>query len=202
MTRLMRQKYNCQHCSKESTAENAFSRWTRANPDLDSSYGICIIDQDYWVHKFKSHKGRDFQLLMGVEVKTNSSEPSAAQRDTLLAVNQVMRNRRQTPTKENKFQSGNAPLQILSFMLNKKVWLRTFGMHLLTFSGHGPADSAVITWDKIRITEAILTKIIKFDLDPDTLNPIDLRSHHKPPDLPFLFDMSQCKSLQFSNIPP
>jgi hypothetical protein len=191
MTRLMRQKYTCAHCGKDSTAETAFSRWTRANPDLDSSYGICIIDQDYWVHRFKSHKGRDFQLLMGVEVKTHSSEPSPAQKDTLLAVNQVMRNRRQTPTKENKFQSGNAATQIASFMLNRRVWLRTFGMHLLTFSGHGPDDSVVITWDKTRITKEILTKIIKFDLDPDTLNELDLRSHHKPLDLPFLFGMTE-----------
>jgi hypothetical protein len=188
MTRLMRQQFTCDHCGMESSAESAFSRWTRENPELDSAEGTCIIDQDYWIHRFKTYHGREFQLLMGVEVKTFSAKPTDAQKDTLFALNQVMRNRRTTPTKQNKFQVGTAPLEVFSFMIGRKIRLRTYGVHLLTFSGSGPEDSNFITWNRTRITKQTLTKLLKFDLDPDTLRPIDLRSHHRRPilaDLPF-----------------
>jgi hypothetical protein len=179
MTCLMRQQFTCSHCGKNSSAENAFSRWTRENPQLESADGTCIIDQDYWVHRFKTYFGRRFQLLMGVEVKTFFAKPTMAQKDTLFSLNQVMRNRRSTPTKENKFQSGTAPLRVFSFMMGREVFLKTFGVHLLTFSKTNPDDSDFIMWDKTMIDKETLTKILKFDLDPDTLRPIDLRSHHK-----------------------
>jgi hypothetical protein len=189
MTRLMRQQFTCCHCGAESSAETAFSRWTRENPELDSAEGTCIIDQDYWVHRFKTYIGREFQLLMGVEVKTFSAKPTPAQRDTLIALNQVLRNRRSTPTKENKYQAGTAPMRVFSSMQKREICLRVFGVHLLTFSGSGPEDSSVIMWNHQRITKEVLTKILRFDLDPDTLNPIDLRSHHKKHNQPVLHGM-------------
>jgi hypothetical protein len=33
-------------------------------------------------------------------------------------------------------------------------------------------------WDEKPITQEQLTKLLRFDLDPDTLRPLDLRNHH------------------------
>lgn len=180
MTRQHFQKFHCPRCGAHATLETAFSRWLRENPLLDSANGLCIVDEDYFVHRFKTYEGRTFQLMMSVEVKTAGAELSAAQRDTLHAVNQVTRNRRQTPTKERKWQAGTAPMKVWSSMANRVVNLRHFGIHVLRFSGHGPDDSETITWDRREIDTETLTRIIGLEVDPDTLGPIEeiLRNHH------------------------
>ena len=162
------------------THETSFGRWIRENKDLDSSIGYCVSDQDYWVHKFKTFGNREFQCLMLVEIKTMGANLSLAQKDTLHTVNQVMRNRKQTPTKELKFQAGCGPLKTYSLVAKREITLRCYGMHVLTFSGLGPTDSDYIKWDSRNVQIDTLTKLLRFDLDPDSLNPIDLRNHHNP----------------------
>jgi len=180
MTRQFNQQAHCPNCRVRMSYETSFERWLRNHPQLDSNEGYCISDQDYWVQKFKTNKeGKGFQLLMLVEVKAMGKELSDPQRDLLLMVDQLTRNRRQTPTKELKYQAGTSISQIYSYMSNKTVTVRCFGIHLLTFSGLGPEDSKWIKWDKTLVDIDKLTSILKFDLDPDTLNPLDLRSHHK-----------------------
>lgn len=93
--------------------------------------------------------------------------------------NQLMRNRKQTPTKDVKWQAGYSPVDVYSPMLRRRIKLRSYGMHVLTFSGLGPNDSDVIQWDFKEIDIDTLTSILRFDLDPDTLKPIDLRNHHR-----------------------
>jgi hypothetical protein len=179
MTRSFNQQFHCANCKTWQTAETLFGRWIRSNPDLDSRHGYSVTDQDYWIHRFKTFRGREFQLLMLVEIKTMGAELTDAQKDTLYTVNQVMRNRRQTPTKDLRHQAGSGPLQIRSAMLGRDVVMRAFGMHVLTFSGLGPDDSTWIRWDKALVTTEQLTSILRFDLDPDSLTPLDLRSHHQ-----------------------
>lgn len=184
-TRQHNQQVHCPNCGCMITHETSFGRWIRNNRKLDSGKGYCVIDQDYWIHRFKTYGDRGFQLLMGVEIKTWCSQPSDAQRDTLHMVNQVMRNRRQTPTKDVVFQAGSAPLTARSLMLNADVKIRVFGIHVLRFSGLGPDDSDHIWWDRNEsgdwreIDKETLEGILQFDLDPDTLKPLDLRSHHQ-----------------------
>jgi len=146
---------------------------------LESQKGYCVTDQDYWIHQFKTFRGRDFQLIMMVEIKTMGASLSMAQRDTLHIINQITRNRKQTPTKDLKYQAGLCPIsKVFSCASDKKVYLRSYGAHVLTFSGLGPDDSECIKWDTTKIDHEILTNILRFDLDPDTLNHIDLRYHH------------------------
>jgi len=187
MTRSFNAQFHCPNCKTWTTQETLFGRWIRNNPELDSRLGYAVTDQDYWIHRFKSHRGRDFQLLMLVEIKTQGMPLSQAQRDTLHLVNQIMRNRRQTPTKDCIYQAGQSVIRAYSTMQGKNVMLRAYGMHVLTFSGLGPGDSEWLTWDHHVIDMAQLTGLLKFDLDPDTLNPLDLRNHHPPKQLP-LFD--------------
>ena len=180
MTRKYYQTFHCQWCNRESTAETAFSRWTRNNQRLASSNGYCIVDNDYFIHQFKRHRKREFQLCMKVEMKSHGSVLTDAQRDSLHIVNQFFRNRSETPTKKKVYQPGNE-LRVHSIINNRKVIVRAFGVHVLRFSGAGPLDSEWIEWDKRVIDLQTLEDIIAFDRDPDTLRPMELRSHHIDP---------------------
>lgn len=94
MTRQFNQRFACSNCGCEMTAETSFGRWIRENKNLDSAEnGICIYDIDYIVHKFKTHYGKTFQLMMLVEVKTRNSSMTDAQRDTLYMLSQLTQNR-------------------------------------------------------------------------------------------------------------
>ncbi len=184
MTRAFYQTIHCPHCGQVITMETEFSRWVRNHPELDSKQGFAVTDQDVFWHQFRTERGRDFQLMMHIEIKTCGAKPTTSQQDTLGMVNQMTRNRRETPTKECYNQSGNAPRQALSLMTGRWIWLRHYGVHLLRFSGLGPTDSATIWWDSSEIDKPTLVSILRFDLDPDTLKPMDFRSHHKQRFLP------------------
>lgn len=180
MTRQQKQKVHCLNCGVEITAETSFGRWIRNHPDLDSNtYGLSVMDMDYVIHRFRSELGRDFQLLMIVEVKTRGSQMSDAQRDTAHVLNQITRNRRQTPTKPLRYQAGTAPLMIYSIYAKRKVFLKVLGVHVLTFEGLGPDDSRWIKWDNREIDASELAALIRFDIDPDTLEPMQWRVHHE-----------------------
>uniref|UniRef100_A0A6M3LMQ3 Uncharacterized protein n=1 Tax=viral metagenome TaxID=1070528 RepID=A0A6M3LMQ3_9ZZZZ len=180
MTRQFNQQIHCPNCNTWITHETSFGRWIRNNAELDSQKGYCVTDQDYWIHQFKTFRGKDFQLIMMVEIKTMGAPLSMAQKDTLHMINQITRNRKQTPTKDLQYQAGVCPVsKVYSLASGKKVYLRVYGVHVLTFSGLGPDDSEWMKWDLSEIDKAELTQILRFDLDPDTLNAIDLRYHHK-----------------------
>lgn len=178
MTRPHNTQTHCATCGTWSTQESSFGRWIRENPKLDSKDGYCVIDQDYWIHAYKTYGNRMFQCLMGVEIKTMGAKLSAAQRDTLFFVDQIMRNRRDTPTNKARPQAGSSVVKAKSSMLGRDVVLKAFGVHVLTFSNLGPEDSKWIMWDKKIITQEDLTQLLRFNLDPDKLTPLDLRPHH------------------------
>lgn len=176
MTRHHNQQIHCPNCKTWITHETSFGRWIRNNGKLDSGLGYSVIDQDYWIHKFKHHNGRDFQCIMLVEIKTLGMNLTDNQRDTLHMVNQIMRNRRQV---KQGFQAGKGIVHVKSLISNKHTLLRAYGMHVLRFSGLGPDDSEWMEWDgKDRISIETLEGLLRFDLDPDTLKPLDLRLHH------------------------
>ena len=182
MTRQFNAQFHCPNCKTWQTQETSFGRWIRNNPDLDSAKGYCVIDQDYKIHQYKTHGNREFQCMMEVEIKTMGADLSPAQSDTLWISDQLLRNRRDTPTKserQKRRQSGAGVSSVYSQMQHRYVRIRHYGVHVLTFSGLGPDDSEWIRWDKTMIDEATLTKILRLDLDPDTLKPLDLRNHHK-----------------------
>lgn len=178
MTRQFNAQFHCNNCKTWQTQETQFGRWIRNNKELDSAKGYCVIDQDYFIHQFKSYENRDFQLIMMVEIKTMGSLPTQAQKDTLYILDQLFRNRRQTPTKSLERQAAGF-IDVFSIMNGRRVKVRAYGVHFLKFSGLGPDDSESIMWDRKPIDAETLTKLLRFDLDPDTLTPIDLRNHHR-----------------------
>lgn len=192
MTRRFNEYFHCVNCGMRSDAQSDFSRFVRECVELDSARGYVINDADYIIHRYKEDHDRRLQCLMMVEVKTHGAMPSSSQSDTLCALDQALRNRKTTPTIKRRYQSNDSLKVIYSQMENGWVRFRCFGMYLLKFSGNGPEDSDLIEWGRpvnmhlaeiewkmtaINIRQMI--DLLKFDLDPDTLNSFDLRIHHE-----------------------
>lgn len=188
MTRVCNQTFHCSKCGAVQTAETAVSRWVRNNPRLKSEDGNSFTDQDIWDHKFKIDHDRSVQCLMLTEVKIHGAEPSESQNDTFSIINQLLRNRQDTPTKKSRRQLPGSGVTVFSPLNNRWVKIRSFGVHLLTFSGTGPLDSTQILWDKKSIDIPTLEDLLRFERDPDSLQPMDLRPHHVKVKQRTLFD--------------
>ena len=174
LTRPFRQTIECEHCGKQTTNETAFQRWLRAHREFDSiAQGIVRFDADMILHRYKMvHDGRgsrDVQCLMFIEVKTFNAPVTKAQRDTLSLFSQFLRNRKPNMhgPRTGRHASVTSPPQAYSQLLDKWITVRTFGYHLLTFSGSCPADSGTIRWDTTEISQFDLVKLLKFERDPD-----------------------------------
>jgi len=179
MTKKFNINYTCQHCGRQTTAETAFHRWMRNNPQLDSGDGIVRTDLDDIILRYKTYPyGRDFQLMMMLEVKEYGAEPDPAQRDMLSFLSQTVFVRGKNMHGSDTTKS----LKLISRMNRKKVLVRNFGMHLLQFEKTNPKDSAWIKWNRQRVNEQDLTEILKLDRRPDNPDlPMDqfLRDRHR-----------------------
>ena len=189
MTRKFNQNVGCPYCHRDHTIETAFSRWMRKNPRIGSSpdaAAIVSFDCDVLLHKYLTYNdtlgSRDIQAMMFIEVKTFGAEMTGAQRDTLGILNQILRNRKGTPNaKKRRIQAscGDSKDKAWSKLNKKWVIIRLFGGHLLQFSGQCPITSQEIEWDRKPIKVEQLVLLLRFELDPDTLMPIDWRRHHR-----------------------
>lgn len=189
MTRQFNQHFQCSNCGCSTTAETSFGRWIRSNPKLDSRNGLVVYDVDYIVHRYKTNlDGKEFQLVMFVEVKTRNGVMSDPQYDTLWITDQIVRNRRSNRHAEKRKEAGNAPLKVMSRINKKEVELRHFGLHVLTFDGTGPDDSTTIRWDKTLIDKDRLTQLLAFDIEPDRFGDMMelLRPRHAKKQRPLL----------------
>lgn len=186
MTRSFRATVKCPDCGCEHTAESAFERWMRNEPKLDSrSAGIVRFDCDVLVHKYKvavdKKSTRDLQCLMFIEVKTHNADVDMAQKDTLSLLAQALRNRRRNKHRDKRGRhcGDHDPLAMaFSWLLGRSVRLRMFGGHLLRLSGADPLSSDRMWWDGKPITLDQLLALLRFELDPDSLHPIDWRRRY------------------------
>lgn len=192
MTRPYNTFFDCPSCGCVTSTETSFGRWVRENKELDSTKGIVIYDVDYIVHRYKRIVNgiyrRDFQLIMLVEVKTRMSPVDENQRDTLYILNQIIENRKvnnrmmETGRRHNnKHRTSFGPHKVWSSKNKRWVYVRSFGVFTLRFSGLGPADSDSILWNKREIDASTLEKLLLFEIDPDNFLPMDevLRNRHK-----------------------
>jgi hypothetical protein len=198
VTAQWRGDVRCPNCGIVVQTEPPFDSWVRENPMLDSVQDAIVIqDGDKWVHRYavrtKGRLERDVQYLMSLEVKTFDADMNAAQRDTLHIVNQAIRTILQWREKRDagRFIPGHPPnVQLVTSFLNGRViQLECYGVHKLRMSGAGPLDSAHMTWDNKPITTDQLTLLLRFDLNPDTLLPLEHRRHKRIDRSPALFDL-------------
>jgi len=181
MTRIYRDTINCPRCNYQIKIEAPIKQWIRHHPELDSSDGFTAFDHDLVWHRWRTTHGREVQFMMIIEIKTHGADLSDSQHDSMIIANQLLRNRRQTPTKDIRYQAGTGPQKVYSPLKRSDIRVRHFGIHLWRMQGATPEDSSWMKWDKQAIDTETLLAVLKYELDPDTLRPMDCRSHHKKP---------------------
>lgn len=178
MTAPFRRVAVCHRCGVTIPLEDEVSSWIRRHPDLRSGDGFTFMDKDLICHRFKTTHGRSFQCVMFVEFKSRGRQLDDTQRDTMHIVNQMFRSDCTTPTKRAKKHLKQVPS--LVFAAKSETWIKAkaFGYHLVRMDGSTPDDSSQILWDKTEVTVRELLGLLRFDLHPDTLKPMDWRLHH------------------------
>lgn len=149
-----------------------------------------------WVHKFGKRRGRiagwdrDIQYLMKIEVKTHGAKVGLAQMDTIAAVDNLLRTK---PWKEQRDDGRLIPghqqntRKVFSRIANRDVRIICHGVHVLRMSHETPGSSAWLKWDERPITASQLEQIIRYEIDPDSLRPLEHREHKKALDQQPLF---------------
>lgn len=189
MTKKFGQSVDCPKCGTRHFAECGFSQWVRKQKPLDSEWeGTVLSDTDFIVHKYcfrdskSGMRDRLVQYMMLVEVKSHGAVWSKSQRDTLLSFDRVLRSvRRPNKRSHGQFQDNeNVRVEFrYSEIAKAEVQIISYGVHLLAFDSHSPSTSRTIRWDQTLISEKDLVRVLAFELNPDTLHPLELRRHKK-----------------------
>jgi hypothetical protein len=137
---------------------------------LDSSIGVTRFDLDVLIHKYKNFGRKSVQCLMFIEVKTRRADLPMAQKDTMYILDQVLRN---TINHRKKAWHHDCKSAVFSIANNRRIWIKLYGGHYLRFDKTSPEDSNEILWDKKQITKDQLLQILRFEIDPDTLDEIN-----------------------------
>jgi hypothetical protein len=167
MVRRFDQNVVCSKCGKYTTAESGFERWLRNYPPLVQNQSIARFDLDVLLHRYMMDNGaRDIQAMFFIEVKTNNSEMTPSQHDTLMMFDQLLR--------------YDMPRSVFSTFRQRDITLWGFGAHFLTLEGLEVKDDERMTWDdKYDITIDQLAALLEFELHPDNpLEALDLRKHN------------------------
>jgi hypothetical protein len=183
------------------STEEPWKTWIRNHPKLDSQeHGISVMDTDLIVHKFGRRRGlirgwdRDVQYLMKVEVKTQGAAVGPAQRDTINAVDNLLRTK---PWKEHRIDGKLIPghpqniRNVVSSIAGREVRIICHGVHVLRMSGPTPGTSDWLRWDERLITGEQLVQLFRYELDPDSLRVMEHREHKKISDQHPLFGMEE-----------
>lgn len=158
--------------------ETPFGGWVREQDDLDSiSQCLTVNDVDMMFHKYKIHLDgigpRKIQFMFDLEVKAFDRMPSSDQRQTLFFHHQLLS--KKGPLRDSR-NGGKA-----------SVW--HFGFFVLSMGGAHPGEAnPCLNWCRfdgsgrlfpVPISVHSLKEILRFDIRPDTLEPLSLRRHHK-----------------------
>jgi hypothetical protein len=160
--------------------DTCMSDWLRSQADISSGYptNICVNDIDYMFHRYAikedSVGSRSVHLMMHIETKVLSGMPDANQKQTLCFWHQLTKSKRQ-----KLFDCKN----------KKRASVWSFGVFVLSVPGFYPGDqgdtvywcsfddSGLLCPQEIAVDD--LKNILRFDWHPKTLQPLDLRRHHK-----------------------
>lgn len=200
MTTRWRETVPCQRCGMQVSTEQPVKAWIRRHDGLDSrEQCLCIGDSDLWVQRYgvrrhQSGVDRDVMYLMLVEIKAHGRDLDRSQRDLLHIVNQLLRtNAWREQRADGRFVAGhrqNARI-VYSYAAGRRVRIQCYGVHKLRMSGATPDDSGWITWDDKPVDAGQVVELLRYDLHPDSLRPMEHRSHKRVVDMPALFSLAE-----------
>lgn len=182
MSGIFRQRSTCDHCGNLTSTEDDFGKWSRAK----CGQQLSVQDVDYIFHRFMTSGNREVQVVMMVETKTKSADMDAPQRDTFMIFDQLLRThpRRRERDANGRLVKGHSenPVKVPGLYGARRV--KAYGVHKVRMDGTHPGNSTWITWDNKKINEQILIKLLRFELHPDSLRPMDCSRPHKKKRLP------------------
>ena len=192
MTTPWREVVECTRCGNQISTETPVKTWIRTNAELDSKqHRLCVGDSDLWVQRYGTRKNanrgrvdRDVMYLMLVEIKTHGATLNDPQRDELGIVNDLLRTnewRAHRNPGDGRFSVGHRQNSriVYSFLAGRQIRIICYGVHTLLLSGSTPEDSELICWDTTWIGVEELHQILRFDVSPDTLHPLEHRNHKR-----------------------
>ena len=164
-------------------SDTLWGSWIRSfgggsGPLPSSSFlrGTTVNDWDMILHQYKTpvdNTGtREVQCLMFVECKTRFGAIASTQQETLWMLHQRLYWKGKTR------KIGRA----------EPVTTWMYGVSFLGCETDNPATSQVFRWQRFAADGTLTTQhidldttlaILRFDLDPDTLNALSFRRHHK-----------------------
>ncbi len=162
---------------RDGKEQTPFSEWVRNNPRLDSrKFGVANQDIDWiwhqWLASCDTIGDRTINHILLIEEKSHGADLSPSERDVMFLIDQVLR---KTTT------------QRLTTLRGDRVNVRIWGYFKLRYSGETILSSNTVWWNKRIITVDQLEEILRFEVDPRTMQPRSDRRHHTPPPQP-LFD--------------
>jgi len=196
MTSPWREVVACGRCGSPVSTEQPIKAWIRANRELDSrEHCLCIGDSDLWVQRYGTRTtpqrlDRNVMYLMLIEIKTHGRDLDDSQRDLLHMVNQLLRTNPWAEQRDGgRFVDGHRQnvRHVYSSIAARKIRLYCYGVHKLRLSGSVPGDSEQVTWDDKPITAQELTRLLRYELHPDSLLTMEHRSHKRVTATPALF---------------
>ena len=196
MTRTVGQRVNCPACGREHTVQSGFHRWIMNNDRLDSRKdGICVTDNDAVILKYKdafdkcgwAAGQRKVNHLMHVEIKSRGADTTFAQADTLRILDSVMMRTPLRRQRQNETKPARRPTVKCINARGQLVDVFVWGVYVLRFSGNCPQSSEWMTWrskvcqscDDRNISEWHLECLMRFEINPLTLEKMSTRRHHK-----------------------
>lgn len=207
MTAQWREIVNCSNCGSATSSEQPWKQWIRSHQDLDSrKQCLCLGDSDLWVQRYgtrldRRRIDRDVMHLMMVEVKTHNAELDASSTDRLRIINDLLRTNTWRDHRERdngRFIDGHDQNTriVASYIAGRKVRVICYGVHLLRISGQTFPASQVIAWDGKKISCEDLLKLLRYELHPDSLLPMEHRAHKRRfVDQPALWSIADLKEL-------
>lgn len=139
--------------------QSGFARWIneegqRPGSTLSSVEGTCVLDVDMIVHRFQPRRSR-----------TPLDRPT-----------EYMTKARAQQRKHGRFTQKESACKVITYRAEE---ILCYGVHILSLIGAEPKPGEPIGWDKQRITYDQLIGLLSFRLNPDSLLPMEDRSHKR-----------------------
>lgn len=155
--------------------------WLHAN-----GFEFAVVDNGFWLSKDATrttNRGteRKKRYMMFVIVVPNGAEPLFRELALKRSIDLVAKTRQpRTERQQGTFAAGHQ--QNIRLIKDGDVIVQCYGAHILRLNGRAPSArfGQWMMWDDKPVNGETLMSLFRFERDPDTLNPLEAETMHKP----------------------